>query len=98
VQKGGIGPDLTPSDMTDLKNALAQQSHKRSRFKTTKVGRWLVAYTDFFGHDKFPSEMLQHWFHMIDQLGLDGSRKTRNLAFEWGMGGKTNIMVTEKGR
>jgi hypothetical protein len=99
VQDGGYGSDLTPSDIDDLKNALAQQSHKRGRFDTTRVGTWLVTYTDFFGKDEFPSEMLQHWFHALEGStvkSLEGSWNLRDIAFEWGLGDKRNIMVAEK--
>jgi hypothetical protein len=99
VRYGGIGDDLTISDIADLKNAIAQQSHKRGTFDTTDVGRWLVTYDLFYGKDEFPSEMLQHWFHLLDGFALKslkGSRDLRDIAFEWGMGDKRNFMVAQK--
>lgn len=88
---------MTPDDISDLENALAQQSHKRGRFDTTHVGRWNVHYTDFFGKDEFPSEMLQHWFHLLQAQELEGTGTVKDMAFEWGMGDKRNIMIASKG-
>jgi hypothetical protein len=99
VRDGVYGSDLTTSDIADLKNALAQPSHKRGRFDTTRVGTWSVGYTDFFGKDEFPSEMLQHWFHVLDGFttnSLKGSWNLRDIAFEWGLGDQRNIMVASK--
>jgi hypothetical protein len=84
--------------MIDLKKALVEQSDKRGRFDTTTVRRWLITYSDFLGKDEFPSEMMQHWFWSIDKMSvsLDGTSNLQDIAFEWGMGDKRNIMIAQK--
>jgi hypothetical protein len=57
-------------------NAIAQQSKKEGRYKTTHVGTWNAYYDALVGaHDLISDELLQIWFHAIQSFDLPSETK-----------------------
>ena len=93
-----MNADLVSSDLDDLKNAVGQQSLKDSRFKWSYKGIWMAGYTDWLGHDLFPSEMLQYYFHQIAALEsvLEEASVIDDITFSWYQGKNSNVMVASR--
>lgn len=68
----GQGPNhpWTEQDRADLMSVVAKQSKKDGKFQHTTVGVWTASYELFTSEDLVDSQLLQIWFHTIQDINL----------------------------